>query len=51
MSEVAELVSPTTVTRINVGSPSAGLIFGAIMALLALIATTAYNLDLSWGFF
>jgi hypothetical protein len=51
MSEVAEIVSPRTVTPINVGSPSAELIFGGIMAILALIAIAAYNLDLSWGFF
>jgi hypothetical protein len=51
MSEVAEIVSPTTVTPINVGSPSAELIFGGIMAILTLIAIAAYNLDLSWGFF
>jgi len=51
MSEVAEIVSPTTVTQIKVGSPSAELIFGSMMAVLALIATTTYSLDLSWGFF
>ena len=47
MSEVAEIVSRMTGTRINVGSPSADLIFGGIMAVLALVATGTYNLDLS----
>ena len=51
MSEVAEIVSRTTGTRINVGSPSADLIFGGIMAFLVLVAAGTYNLDMSWGFF
>jgi hypothetical protein len=50
MSELAQEVSRTS-TRINVAAPSADVVFGSIMALLALIATTTYNLDLSWGFF
>ena len=51
MSELAQVVSRTAGTRINVEWPSAKIIFGGIMALVAVIATLTYNIDLSWGFF
>jgi hypothetical protein len=51
MSELAQVVSRTNGTRINLSWPNADVVFGGIMALLALIAMATYNLDLSWGFF
>jgi hypothetical protein len=51
MTALAQVISRTTGTRIDVESLSADLIFGSIMLVVALVATTTYGLDLSFGFF
>ena len=51
MTALAQVISRTTGTRIDVGSLSANVVFGGIMLLVTLLATATYGLDLSFGFF
>jgi len=51
MTALAQAISRTTGTRIDVESLNAGVVFGSIMLLVSVIAISTYGIDRSFAFF